>query len=176
MRGRKPKPTHLKVLQGTSRKDRTNVDEPKFMKPKVMRPPPWLGAHGKKAFKVLSKMLTEAGILRISDRMALEILCAKYGEFMEATAIIESEGSHYVMPSGQKRVHPAIKIRSDAQIQLRQFMTEFGLTPSSRSRVSVIDVTGVQDPLEAFINRKNDQALYVRLVVAFSFSPMGEIF
>ena len=154
MRGRKPKPSHLKILQGTARRDRTNTNEPVFKKLTVMRPPTWLSPEAKKSFKVLAKMLTEAGVLQVSDKMVLSLLCEQYQTFLAADKIVKAEGMHYTMPGGQMRVHPAVKIRHDAQQQIRQFAVEFGLTPSSRSRVSVTDVTGSKDPLEEFLDRK----------------------
>lgn len=157
MRGKRPTPSHLKLLTGTQRKDRANPAEPQYDKPKLLRPPSWLSADAKRTFKTLGKQLTESGVMKSCDTLALSLLAEAHATYCEADRLVREEGLTYTANSGLKKITPAVRIRLDAANQVRHLMTEFGLTPSSRSRVKG-DPTLVNDPLQEFIARKSAKA------------------
>ena len=138
MRGRKPKPTHLKVIKGTLKQERVNLDEPKV---RAARPPAprHLSERAQTYWKEVSGMLYDMGVLGQVDVSSLEALCCAYTDFREAIETLERE-EHYIRsttPSGGTiiRAHPAFAQKSDADRRLRHWLTEFGMTPSSRSRI-----------------------------------------
>ena len=65
-RGRKPKPTAIKELEGNPGKRELNQNEPKPEK-KAPRCPTWLEAEAKKEWKRLAKQLEQLGILTEVD-------------------------------------------------------------------------------------------------------------
>ena len=112
MKGRKPKPTALKILDGT-RGDRVNRDEPTLPKASV-EPPDWLDdleGFGIDHWNELAPMLSKAGLLTEGDRPALALLCRAYARL---------------------RLDP---LDDKANDLYRRMLVEFGLTPSSRSRI-----------------------------------------
>ena len=68
-RGRKPKPTAVKVLEGNPGKRSLNTAEPKPEK-KAPRCPSWLEDEAKKEWKRMSKQLEQLGILTEIDMAA----------------------------------------------------------------------------------------------------------
>lgn len=153
MAGRKPAPAKLKVLRG-DRPSRVNDKQPEII-PMFLQAPDWLSPKAKEAFNDLYPILNEMGIVGSSDKMALEMLCDAYAEYREARGYIEEEGSTYdcTTPTGTiVRVHPQVAIASDAWKRVRSMMSEFGLTPSARNKVSASG-KDKEDPLEKFMNR-----------------------
>ncbi|MTI32807.1 phage terminase small subunit P27 family [Xanthovirga aplysinae] len=152
----KPKPTQMKVISGTLQKCRTNKKEPKLPTDYNPSPPEWLDKKGKLAFRQLAKELGNMQVLTTADRKALELLCDAYSEYREARKAVKELGSTYesINQSGgvMYRARPEVAIASDAWKRVRSMMSEFGLTPSSRSKVAA---TGEKekDPLEAFLNQ-----------------------
>jgi P27 family predicted phage terminase small subunit len=151
----KPQPTEFKKLKGTLQKCRTNKHEPKV---KVMKTsaPAWLSPTAKEAYQELSELLVDMKVLAASDRTALAMLCDAYAEYREARDFIKEKGMTYITTSeggAMHRAYPQVAIASDAYKRVRSMMTEFGLTPSSRSKVAA-QGEEVKDPFEEFLNAK----------------------
>ena len=85
-KGRKPKPTALKLLEGNPGKRPLNVDEPK---PKKQAPscPSWLEPEAKKEWKRMAKTLESIGILTEIDKAAFSGYCQAYARWREAEEI-----------------------------------------------------------------------------------------
>ena len=82
MRGRKPKPLALKVLEGY-RADRTNFAEPKIPAGSTVAPE-WLTGHALNHWNELAPVLSKAGMLTEADRFALR-RCATTMRLSETT-------------------------------------------------------------------------------------------
>jgi len=136
--GRKPKPTHLKVVQGNPGKRALPANEPK---PKRDRPrkPANLDGTASKIWDVLAGETDNMGVLTTADGPALRMLCEAWSDFFEAKRIISAYGSmtyETVGAAGKMvKLHPAQKVKENADSRIRQWFTEFGLTPSARSKV-----------------------------------------
>jgi phage terminase small subunit len=133
--GRPPSPTALKVLNGSAAHDpqRLSRSEPK---PKLGAvPPPWLPATGpaRKAWKRLEPVLSGMRVLTEADAEALALGCVALADFLEARADTE----------GWRRADAAWK-------RYLAVLSAFGLTPSSRARVSVA-VPSVKDATQAWL-------------------------
>ena len=142
-RGPPPKPTDLKVVQGTYRADRAARNEPR---PAAMVPtcPDWLDHAAAVEWKRVSLQLAAVGMLSELDRTALALYCQALSEYLSAKALIEAEGETVTTDKGNVLPHPAVPMRNDAWRRCVQAAKEFGLTPSSRTRTSAGD--GGQEP------------------------------
>ena len=83
MAGRKPLPTHLKMVRGTLQKCRMNPDEP-TPDPEIPDAPPHLSPEAREEWERLALELYELGILSTIDRAALAAYCQAYGRWVEA--------------------------------------------------------------------------------------------
>jgi len=149
--GRKPVPTAMKVLRGNPGRRPINKNEPK-PKTGVPRCPAWLTPAGKKAFREMGSMLNDLGVMTEADKMALTLLCDAYAEYMEARAVIAEKGSTYETDRGTA-VRPEVKIAQDAWKRVRGLLPEFGLSPSSRTKITVAEIKE-DNPFEAYLKRK----------------------
>ena len=141
LRGRKPKPTHLKVLEGNPGKRALNKAEPTFAPPppdfddvpEMMAAFPHAVAEWRRLVPLLRtrKAVTEA------DRSALIALCLEWHRYLEAMAKIETTGLLVKTPSGYPMPNPYLAIATKALSACAKLWPELGLTPSSRSRVRV---------------------------------------
>lgn len=135
MRGRRPKPTRLKLLTGNPGKRPLNAHEPT---PEIVIPdcPPELGPVAQKEWQRLVGDLTVLRILTNLDRAALAAYCGAYALWAEATEAIQKFGTMVKSPSGYPIQSPYVSIANrQAEIMMR-IASEFGFTPASRSRIS----------------------------------------
>jgi P27 family predicted phage terminase small subunit len=135
MRGRRPKPTRLKVLTGNPGKRPLNTNEPR---PEAAIPdcPVELGAVAHREWDRLVGELSVLRILTNLDRAALAAYCGAYAMWAEATEAIQKYGTMVKSPSGYPVQSPYVSIANrQAEIMMR-IASEFGFTPASRSRIS----------------------------------------
>ncbi len=75
-------------------------------------------------------------VLSELDRAVLAAYCSAYGLWLEAVAAIQKHGAMVKSPSGFPMQSPYMAV-ANKQIEIMiRIAAEFGLTPSSRSRVS----------------------------------------
>jgi len=154
MAGRRPTPTHLKVVKGNPGKRALNKEEPKPRKA-IPSPPAHLSDTGMVAWGRLTVLLDEMGVLTVADGFALERLCDTYCEILKFRSLLLAEGETYrvTTQSGDEliKAHPAQAMLADADRRFKGYLIEFGLTPAARSKVNVKDNNGDQkDPLAEF--------------------------
>lgn len=138
MAGRKPKPTSLKQLAGNPGKRKLNGSEPKFS---VLRSkcPKHLDAVARKEWKRVSQELVALRIMSEADVAALAAYCSAYSRWVKAELVIQRDGEVIKQPSGEIIRNPWLIVSEKAIDSLRKFATEFGLTPSSRTRLHVVE-------------------------------------
>lgn len=155
MRGRKPKPTSLKLVTGNPGKRRIRKTEPK-PKRVIPSPPAHVSDRALLAWGALATRLDRLGLLTELDAFALEQLCENYSEIIELREDIIDNGRFQTVTtkSGDRmeRARPAATMLADAERRFRGMMVEFGLTPSARTRVAVTgdDDNAQTDPAEAY--------------------------
>jgi P27 family predicted phage terminase small subunit len=135
MRGRRPKPTRLKVLTGNPGKRPLNANEPR---PEAAIPdcPVELGPVARREWDRLAVELSALRILTNLDRAALAAYCGAYAMWAEATEAIQKYGTMVKSPTGYPQQSPYVSIANrQAEIMMR-IASEFGFTPASRSRIS----------------------------------------
>ena len=90
-RGRKPKPTALKLLEGNPGKRPINENEP--IPPKgTVKCPTWLEPEAKKEWKRLAPSLEAMGVLTQADLTAFAGYCQAYARWKEAEEFISQHG------------------------------------------------------------------------------------
>ena len=98
-RGRKPKPTTMKELEGNPGKHPLNTSEPKPNK-KAPACPKWLEPEAKKEWRRLAKQMEAIGILTEVDMAAFAGYCQAYARWKEAEEFITQHGTIVKTPSG----------------------------------------------------------------------------
>lgn len=133
-RGPKPKPSALKVIQGTFRPDRAPANEPK---PEVVAPeaPKLLTKDARAEWDRLVPQLLELGLLSAIDRDQLAGYCAALAVWAQAERDIKKHGAIIKTPFGLKN-NPAVMNRFKAWEHIRRFGALFGLSPADRTRVN----------------------------------------
>ncbi|MCZ7554744.1 MAG: phage terminase small subunit P27 family [Anaerolineales bacterium] len=132
----KRKPTALKKLAGNpgGRKLPPEPELPKDM-PEC---PKHLCPEAKREWARVSGELHDAGLLLRVDRSALAGYCTFYARCAQAERHLAKHGLTVMTPNGFEVVSPWVGIANRAWVNMRAFMLEFGMTPSSRSGVSPV--------------------------------------
>ena len=130
-RGRKPKPTALKELEGNPGKRQLNINEPKPLA-KAPSCPKWLGLEAKKEWRRLSKKMEQIGILTEIDMAAFAGYCQAYARWKAAEEFISKHGAIVKTPSGYWQQVPQVSIAQQYMKAMQKFAEQFGLTPAAR--------------------------------------------
>jgi len=133
--GRKPKPSNVHKLHGNPGRRKRNQREPK---PEVVVPDPPAHLEGD-ALEEWDRVVPELralGLISAIDRNSLAAYCQAYARWVEAEAKLKQYGQIVKSPAGYPMQSPYLGIANTALKFMRDFATEFGMTPSSRSRVS----------------------------------------
>ena len=154
MKGRKPKPTQLKLVGGNAGKRKLNTREPKPRRA-IPSPPAHLSRDALVVWVRVSEILDRMGVLTEADVIGLERICETYVEVVELQADIAKHGRYQVVRTkaggAMARKLPAVEMLADADRRLRAWIVEFGQTPSARSRVHAEDDgSRNEDPLARY--------------------------
>lgn len=152
MRGRRPKPTELKKLAGNPGKRPLNRREPQ-LRAGLPRCPSHLSAEAKREWRRVTKELFDAGLLTSVDRAAIAAYCQAWSNWVEAVQALDGEDKVCVTDKGYSHANAWVSIANKALAEMRTWMVEFGMTPSSRSRIKMPEVETV-DPFEEFVRQK----------------------
>ena len=141
MRGRRPKPTALKELEGNPGKRRLNTAEPK-PEGDLYAAPEWMSDSQREGW---AYAITHApyGLLKQLDRSMLAIWVVAEDLHREAAEKIAQYGLLTKSPNaGLPLQSPYLAIlNKQAQIMIKAGV-ELGFSPASRSRVQVVAVSG----------------------------------
>jgi P27 family predicted phage terminase small subunit len=152
--GPAPQPTVKRILKGNPGRRPLPQNEPRHRRSKkIPLPPSYLDSVGSKEWKRISKELYPLGLLTIVDYAALGGYCASYSAWVDAQEKIKKEGSIIVSPSGFPMQSPYLQIANKSMAEMRKWLIEFGMTPSSRTRVSVGKPDDNKDPLAEFMTK-----------------------
>lgn len=139
-KGRKPKPDALKELSGNPGHRPLNANAPKPTTRRVDRMPRGMSEGARRLWRQLSGDLVEIGLLTDADLPAFVLMAEHYGLARRALVEIAEAGLTTTDEAGLVRKHPLLQVWRDNSTAFRAYATEFGLTPSSRSRVKLPDV------------------------------------
>lgn len=148
-RGPKPKPTELKELEGNPGKRRINHQEPK---PDVAIPecPPHLKGVARTEWTRLTDELHTLKLITKIDRAALAICCTAWADYVKACNKLDKEGEVIISDQGGMYQNPWVAIKKRSMDQVMKFYAEFGMSPSSRTRIKV-DAPTEEDEMAGFL-------------------------
>jgi P27 family predicted phage terminase small subunit len=157
MRGRKPKPTHLRVVGGNAGRRPLNQHEPSPNRG-LPTAPRELTEDARLEWRRVSRRLHEIGLLTVIDRAALAAYCQVYGRWIAAERALAAmaerdpvtQGLLIKTSNGNAIQNPLVGIANKAMADMVRYATEFGLTPSARSRVKAEPPVKNVDPAEKF--------------------------
>ena len=151
MRGRKPKPTLLKVLEGNPGRRPLNDREP-AAPDGVPECPEWLDDVAKAEWFRVSKVLFDMHLLSVADQAALTAYCVEYSRWVFAEAQVKQFGMIVKSPEkGFPMKSPYLTVANQAREAMLKLAVEFGFTPSSRSRIRVPDDNEAMDEFDQFM-------------------------
>lgn len=115
--------------------------------------PEWLLPEAKKEWERLADLMNQMGVLTEVDMAAFAAYCQSYARWKEAQEHIDSEGSTFETDKGYQQQTPWVGIANTNQKLMLQAASEFGLTPSSRSRIVAGSAKGKEpeDEMEALL-------------------------
>ena len=143
MKGRKPIPLRIKQLTGNPGK-RKLPDEPQFADG-AGPAPKHLSKEAKAEWRAMAPALEAAGLLKCVDRAALAAYCQAYGRWVQAERRINEDNMAVKAPSGYPMQNPWLSIANKSMEQMKAFLVEFGMTPSSRARVAPVAQPAADD-------------------------------
>ena len=149
MQGRKPKPTALKRLEGNPGKRALNRAEPR-PKVEMPRPPEHLSDEEKAKWEAIVSELHSLGVMTRIDVDALARYCTIFVRWVKAEKMVREKGEIIKTAAGNIIQNPYLSIANRALDQLNKLGAEFGMTPSSRSRVKA-DLTDPDQELEQML-------------------------
>lgn len=147
-----PKPTALKLLEGNAGKRQLPKHEPRLA---VGAPecPEWVTGSARAHWSDIAQQLKLMGVATSADKYALGLMVDALGDYIAAKKTLEEQGDTFTSEKGYVGVHPCVAIRTNAWERILKALREFGLTPSSRTRVASMG-EGKRDEFEDFLEKK----------------------
>jgi P27 family predicted phage terminase small subunit len=146
MKGRKPKPTHLKLIQGNPGRRPLNKAEPQPARGAMPLPPAELGPDAKITWAQVAPELWRSGVLTSIDHTVLRFFAISVGRAIEAERIIAEMGRDELTrglmiktAGGNAIQNPMLAIANRAMADAVKYGAELGLSPASRSRISAVE-------------------------------------
>jgi P27 family predicted phage terminase small subunit len=141
MPGPPRKPTALRIAQGNRSRRPLPVNEPR--PPAVISddPPAHLSPGARRAWAYYAPILRQARVLTVADLKALSEMCECESTVESLRADVHKNGRNQIVITtvGEEveKPRPVIAQLHAAERALKGWLQEFGLTPASRSKVSV---------------------------------------
>lgn len=85
----------------------------------------------------MAPALFELGLLTSIDETLLALLCQAVADFAEARGKLAEQGKIIMSPNGYPIINPWQSLSNKAYEQIVKVASEFGLSPSSRTRLTV---------------------------------------
>jgi len=145
-KGRKPKPTALHKAQGTYQPVR---HANKLEASGIPTAPSIQSADD--TFEWLVKKLDDMGVVAEVDGMALQMLADAWEDYQVHRNVIKEHGPTYATTTAQGdtmwRPRPEVLMMNQAWTKVEKMMVQFGLTASSRAKISVEEKIETLDDL-----------------------------
>lgn len=152
IRGPKPKPTAIKILEGNPGKRPLNNKEPQ-PKQGIPECPEWLEPEAKKVWERLAIELAQMGTLTTVDREVFASFCQSYARWKEAEEFLTLHGTIMRTQSGYIQQLPQVSIAQTYMKRMNESGSLLGLNASARSRI-IVDAKKsiVHDEMEDILN------------------------
>jgi P27 family predicted phage terminase small subunit len=134
--GRKPIPTHLKILRGNRGHQalRPELEPVHESAPMVPEPPVFLSADAKAEWRRVATELYHLGLLTRVDEHPFAAYCQAYGRWVAAEKGIARKAKDDPVCFGL--LHPLVQVASKACAEMVKYASEFGFTPAARARIA----------------------------------------
>jgi len=147
--GRPKIPTNIVKLTGNPGRRKLNGSEPQ-PPPGVPKKPSWIGKEASAEWDRIVPQLVACGLLTHLDYAALLGYCTSYEHWVKAEAEIREHGTVLTTPNGMLQRSPYLTQANQSLKLMRQFVSDFGLSPASRSKVTVGGQQKEDDPLAKY--------------------------
>ena len=134
--GRKPKPGNIRQFEG-NREHRPIQNEPKPKPIKSIRCPSHITGTARDIWKRYVPKLQKLGLFTEIDVDTFGMYCILLADFFKYKAMVDAGDDITVAQSGFKQISAAAVLMHKSFDRMMKIATEFGFTPSSRSRIEV---------------------------------------
>lgn len=143
------KPTTMKILEGNPGKRPLPEGEPVPDAPTALPlPPSHLSASATIEWYNMGQKLLDIGLLTDLDLSAFALYCQSYGRWVDAESMVVKKG----LLVNDFSKNPYLKIAEDAMRDCHKLLAQFGMTPSSRTKVRVANKTEKENRFTGLIN------------------------
>ncbi len=146
--GRKPRPNHLKALEGC-RESRINREEPIPSEGAIV-PPVELPEDAREVWDRLAPGLIARRVLSAWDVDSFSVYCRSVAMYNRCACAVEAEGASTERPYKGLVPSPEFRAMVAAEKIMTSIGSRFGLSPADRSRLQVDD-NGPRSGLEGYI-------------------------
>lgn len=134
--GRRPKPTHLKIVEGNPGKRSLNRREP-VPPVEPVEPPSFLSPLARAEWDRVVPILDKMHLSSTADLQTLACYCEAVADHIKARELLLNTTVLVKGQRGNLVKNPALQMARDAMNMIRMLAGEFGFTPSSRSRIEL---------------------------------------
>lgn len=148
MKGRKPLPPNVHLLRGNpSKLSAEQLNGAVRPEVEIPQPPESLAGEALAEWHRIAAELCALGLVAAVDRAALVMYCEAWAQFEHARQKIAALNGNLIVThkNGFEGPTPWLRIRDQAAEQCRKLLVEFGMSPSSRSRVQASPQRGLFD-------------------------------
>lgn len=153
-RGPRAKPNEIKLLEGNPGKREINNHPICELTDDCREPPPHLGRYAKKEWKRILPLLEKNGLVTDLDYTTLASYCQAVDTWILAEQEKRKYGFTITTDKGNVIQHPAVGIANSALQNILKFCREFGLSPSSRTALSIDNVKKSDNPVLSLIAKR----------------------
>lgn len=144
MRGRKPKPTELRLIEGNRGRREINANEPKPSVLDDLQAPRWLDRHGRDFWNKHAPILVKLRLLSDLDADLFATACERWSVYRRSVAKLKQSLTHNTEANGTC-AKPEVAIAKSALDSAKAILSEFGIGPSSRTRARPLEVQDDRD-------------------------------
>ena len=152
MKGRKPIPTSIHLLNGNPGKRKLPETLEDKYSSEAPEPPTVLEGEARAEWDRIIPLLAEVGVLKKIDRTALAAYCLVYSRWLDAEEKIKTMGYFARTPTGHIATNPHLRIIEKCLEQMKSFMSDFGMTPAARVRIRPGSSDEGEDALDQWLN------------------------
>jgi P27 family predicted phage terminase small subunit len=135
VRGRKAKPTALRILEGNpGRRPIRHEPQPRWS---ALTRPKLLSVEARREWDRLAPEMSRLKLLTMLDAALFTAYCVVWGHWVDCERVISSSGMTQTSPRGIVRIRPEVRLSLRYAEQLRSITSDFGMNPTSRTRLDV---------------------------------------
>jgi len=160
IRGRKPKPTKLRMIEGNREHRPINRNEPEPLIALELPPPPGFLADpvARTEWIRIAATLYPVGLLSEADVTVLAAYCQSYARWRRAEDALARMAADDLLTDallvlatdGSVKQNPLVRTANTAMDAMVRYAHEFGMTPAARSRIDAGPRPAVDDMAKLF--------------------------